>query len=65
MLTYCHFQYLLMLRSRVFVCMRVFQGQSMLKSIGHHFMFLEGSSFENAKSFALRLLPLCAHDPTC
>ena len=26
MLTYCNSQYLLMLRSRVFVCMRVFQG---------------------------------------
>ena len=31
MRTYCNYRYLFMLRSRVFVCTRVFEGQSMLK----------------------------------
>jgi hypothetical protein len=68
MCTYCNYRYLFMLRSRVFVCTRVFEGQSMLKMHRTLLYVLVGSSLENAKPFALWFFlynPFSAHDTMC
>ena len=54
-----------MWRSRVFVCIVYCRGKA---CIGPHFLFLEGSSSVNAKSFALRFFlyrPFTAPDTMC
>ena len=68
MRTYCNYRYLFMLRSRVFLCTRVFEGQSMLKMHRTLLYVLVGSSLENAKPFALRFFlysHFSAHDTMC
>ena len=50
---------------RVFVCIVYCRGKA---CIGPHFLFLEGSSLENANSFALLFFlfsPFSAHDTKC